>query len=300
MATATYSDFSELGGFDDQTGEFNLLTHVFTSTITINEDHTTMDADQTLSADDGILSASGEVYTGYTYGGYPIVSANGTYYLIHNDDVSDLSSGTYQATAVEEYVLCFLKDTHILTPNGEVAVQDLRIGDHVITDVASGRSEPVKFLFKDTFQFPFFNTWDAYPICIKAGACADNVPSRDLYVSPDHALLVNGIFTIAHALINGVSIYQVKSMPNQFEYYHIELANHALVLAENVLAETFIDNVTRETFDNYADYAALYPEEHFMEELDLPRAKSSRQLPRQFKQQLLDRAQMLYPVAKAA
>lgn len=89
-------------------------------------------------------------------------------------------------------------------------------------------------------------------------------------------------------------------MPETFTYYHILCENQEIVLAENTPAETFIDNVTMESFDNYAEYKKLYPKEWDMIELDIPRAKAWRQLPRAFKQTLLDRAQRLYPLAQAA
>ncbi len=47
-------------------------------------------------------------------------------------------------------------------------------------------------------------------------------------------------------------------MPASFTYFHVELANHALVLAEGVPAETFVDNVERLAFDNWAEHEALY------------------------------------------
>jgi hypothetical protein len=72
----------------------------------------------------------------------------------------------------------------------------------------------------------------------------------------------------------------------RFTYFHIEIADHALILAEGAPAETFVDNVSRRTFDNYAEYEALYGEETVVQELDLPRAMSVRQVPRTTRERL--------------
>jgi hypothetical protein len=65
----------------------------------------------------------------------------------------------------------------------------------------------------------------------------------------------------------------------QFVYYHVEVADHSLILAEGVPAETFVDNVDRMAFDNWADHQALYGEQAPVAEMALPRAKSARQVP---------------------
>jgi hypothetical protein len=83
---------------------------------------------------------------------------------------------------------------------------------------------------------------------------------------------------------------------------HIELEDHALILAEGVASETFVDNVTRRRFDNYADYEAMYgADASAITEMDVPRAKSARQLPRLIRERLAARsAAVLADARKAA
>ena len=64
------------------------------------------------------------------------------------------------------------------------------------------------------------------------------------------------------------------------------MENHEVVLAEGAPAETFIDNVSRRLFDNYAEYEALYGDETPIVELDQPRAMSARQVPRAIRERL--------------
>jgi len=42
-------------------------------------------------------------------------------------------------------------------------------------------------------------------------------------------------------------------------YYHVEVDDHSLILAESMPAETFVDNVDCLAFDNWREHEALYP-----------------------------------------
>src|SRR5213075_1647005 len=129
-------------------------------------------------------------------------------------------------------------------------------------------------------------------LVITQGALGDNMPSRDLLVSPDHALLIDGALIQAGALVNGTSIVRETKVPERFTYYHVELADHSLILAENTPAETFIDNIDRMAFDNWDEHDAL-PDAGDMQlvEMGYPRAKASRQVPRATRDRLARRAE---------
>jgi hypothetical protein len=99
---------------------------------------------------------------------------------------------------------------------------------------------------------------DILPIRIATGAIAENVPARDLFVSPGHAICIDGALIHAFRLVNGVSITQAASVES-LTYYHIETANHEVIFAENCPAETFIDENFRAQFQNASQFRALYP-----------------------------------------
>lgn len=67
---------------------------------------------------------------------------------------------------------------------------------------------------------------------------------------------------------------------HHFTYWHIETEAHEIILTGGAPAEIFVDTVTRRSFDNWQEYEALYPDAPPMVELDLPRVKYRRQLPR--------------------
>jgi hypothetical protein len=68
-------------------------------------------------------------------------------------------------------------------------------------------------------------------------------------------------------------------MGETYTVYHIETEEHEIILANGAPAETFIDNVSRRAFDNFAEFEALYGDVPEMEELPYPRAMSARQVP---------------------
>ncbi len=183
---------------------------------------------------------------------------------------------------------CFMAGTLVRTPQGEVAIESLKPGDLVLT--SEGVARPVNWLGKQTVSTLFADPVRSLPIRVRAGALAENTPSRDLLVSPDHALLVDGVLIHASALVNGSSIVRETNVPRVFVYYHVELDDHSLILAENTPAETFVDNVDRMNFDNWAEFEALYPDGKTVEELPFPRAKAHRQVPVYIRVALADRA----------
>jgi hypothetical protein len=138
------------------------------------------------------------------------------------------------------------------------------------------------------------------PIRVKAGALAHGVPHRDLRLSPDHALFVDGLLIQAGALVNGTSIVRETGLPASFCYYHVELDDHALILAEGAAAETFVDNVDRLGFDNWGEHEAAYPDGKPIAELPYPRAKASRQVPATVRFALDERAKAIGAGVRAA
>jgi hypothetical protein len=186
---------------------------------------------------------------------------------------------------------CFMAGTIIRTPDGEVAVETLKRGDLVLT--SDGQAKPVSWLGRQTISTVFADPIRVWPIRIKAGALADNVPSRDFLLLPDHAVLVDGALIQAGALVNGTSIIRETNVQPIFTYYHVEVDDHSLILAENTLAETFVDNVDRLAFDNWAEHQALYPEGKSINQLPYPLAKAHRQVPVNIRVMLAERAQLI-------
>ena len=104
--------------------------------------------------------------------------------------------------------------TLVATPDGERAIETLAIGDLVLTN--EGRAMPVRWVGRQTVSTRFADPLRVLPIRVAAGALAENLPVRDLLVSPDHALLVDGILVQAGALVNGTTIRRETQVPVVF------------------------------------------------------------------------------------
>jgi hypothetical protein len=178
---------------------------------------------------------------------------------------------------------CFVAGTRIATPDGNTTVEKLAAGDTVMT--ADGRSVQVKWLGRQFVDTRTTHPAQINPICITAGALAENVPERDLFLSPDHAVEMDGYLVNAGALVNGESIYQVRNMPLEgFTYYHIETEAHELLVAEGCPAESFLDYSDTFGFDN-----ADERDDRVIREMSLPRIASQRLLPAGIRNRMVSR-----------
>jgi len=214
---------------------------------------------------------------------------NGEMYL-----QADASGGT----EIKSYVACYCSGTMISTDKGEVPVETLKIGDHVAT--ASGEARPIKWIGKRSYGGRFIlGQKDILPVCIKKNALAENVPHRDLWISPHHAMLLDGVLIEAKDLLNDVTIYQADTA-EEVSYYHLELDSHDVIVAEGALSESFVDDNTRNMFSNAHEYAALYPDQTpAFVRYYAPRVESGAEV-EAIRQQLSARARMINQDRKRA
>jgi Hint domain len=140
---------------------------------------------------------------------------------------------------------CFAHGTLIATVAGSIPVESLKAGDIVAT--ASGETTAVTWIGHRRFSLA--TRPDVAPIRITAGALAAGVPSRDLLISPEHAMGLDGKLVPARLLVNGSTIIRDTSMA-EITYFHVELPRHDLLLAEGAAAESWLDTGNRGMFAN--------------------------------------------------
>ncbi len=228
-------------------------------------------ADVTVTAVTGLKDAAGNTLT---YAGNP----NGT----------------------SQVMPCFVRGTRIQTSGGEVPVEALRAGDMVRT--LSGVNRPIKWIGHRQVNVGLSRERHlTAPIRIRHGSFADGMPHRDLLVSPDHAILVDGMLICARQLLNGTTIWQEPGW-DLVHYFHVELESHDILLAEGLAAESYLDTNNRGFFGNGQMPLILHPD--LTDKADYPTRESHSCAPfvsdearvRPVWQRLSDRAASLGPV----
>lgn len=156
-----------------------------------------------------------------------------------------------------DVVPCFAAGTRIATARGDVVVQDLTEGEYA--QVVGGGAKPIIWIGHRTIDCTRHPSPEkVWPVRVRAGAFGSGRPTRDLWLSPDHAVLIGDVLIPVKYLINAVSIEQVPM--GTISYYHVELAQHAVLLAEGLPAESYLDTGDRAAFANSESVMALHPD----------------------------------------
>ena len=150
-------------------------------------------------------------------------------------------------TSTTSIPVCFVSGSGILTPSGERAVDELRIGDHVTT--YQGKARPIRWItrrhlsFADLLAAPHFR-----PVCLPKGMFGRLGPHRDLWLSPQHRFLFRGweaelLFRNDEVLVPAASCRGLSQAPNPdvaggVTYYHLFLDRHEILLANGLPCES--------------------------------------------------------------
>lgn len=153
--------------------------------------------------------------------------------------------------------VCFLAGTMIRMKDGLVAVEDVHVGDTIMVRNEDGtfRPDTVKWVGKKKAQIRAVNAHPdvaGYPVRIQKGALAEGVPFKDLLVTPEHCLFINGAFVPVRMLVNGNSIsYDMNT--SSYEYFHIEVDQHSVIEADGVLTESYLNTGNKVSFETTSE-----------------------------------------------
>ena len=141
----------------------------------------------------------------------------------------------------DAFVPCFTAGAMIKTADGETTVETLKIGDLVVT-LETGL-QPIIWIGTTTVDFSTGHADQHRPIEFKAGSLGPALPAAPLVVSPQHRFLMinsQGAQVLAPALgLSERNHVRIKQGVKSVTYYHIVLAEHAIVFANGIPTETF-------------------------------------------------------------
>ena len=187
------------------------------------------------------------------------------------DMVVLVDKSTIALEDVNRLVPCFTPGTMIATPRGAVPVETLEVGDRVVT--RDNGFQTIEWVGKKRLDHLLLKTLKALrPIRITAGALAENVPDRDMQVSPAHRMLIvsnvaqlyfgqSEVLVAAKDMcdIPGVDVAETPYVT----YVHFLCENHELVLADGAWSESFQPNdfsLKGMDEDQREELFALFPE----------------------------------------
>jgi hypothetical protein len=202
----------------------------------------------------------------------PTINNDAFYHVMSNqlsNDPFNASGNVFPTTAAPaldtshpfQFIECFLTGTAILTYKGLKRVEELVVGDDLVTIDMNGMisdTQPIIWIgrrvIENTYRHPTPD--NVLPIRIRPNAFGAGSPSKDLYLSPDHSVYWNGVLIPVRLLVNGLTIEQIR-FP-KVVYYHVELAQHSVIVAENLSVESYLDIGNRSDFTN-GQVTTLYP-----------------------------------------
>jgi antigen 43 len=206
------------------------------------------------------ITSTGATLTVFTGTGSHTIPILGNY-LGKNANVNYISDGNGGTNVFITNVPCYATGTAILTPAGEVAVETIQAGDVVMTSEGD-RLVPQTVTWagnRDIDIAAHPKPGSVAPIRFRQGALGVGLPRRDLLLSPDHCLFIDGGLVPAKLLVNGMTITRDLSLAS-VSYHHVELERHAVLIAEGVPAESYLDTGNRACFGNAGLAMVLHPE----------------------------------------
>ena len=164
-----------------------------------------------------------------------------------NFDPDQQHGWLYLTTGDIGNVTCFVSGTLIEADGGPVAIEDLSVGDLVVT--RDHGLQPIRWVGKTTVAHAtLLKNERLRPIRIKAGALSEGLPNRDLLVSRQHRLLSvsklsKRMFGEAEVLISAIRLtdlpdISIEQVTGAVAYYHLLFDQHEIISAEGAPAES--------------------------------------------------------------
>ncbi|MBE7620805.1 hypothetical protein GL297_14440 [Komagataeibacter sp. FXV2] len=187
------------------------------------------------------------------------ISVNGDYtpsqntlYQQDSDGNLYISASSANSSGTTGVLVCFLPGSMVRTPTGDVAVEDIRIGDTVVALDCGTNTQALREVVWTGSQTvrvrPHLpDDESGYPVRILKDAISDGVPYKDMLITAEHCLFLDGKFIPVRMLVNGRSIFYDRSITS-YDYHHIETAEHSVITVDGMLTESYLDTGNRHGF----------------------------------------------------
>lgn len=86
-----------------------------------------------------------------------------------------------------------------------------------------------------------------FPVLVRRNAISEGLPARDLRITPEHCLFIEGRFIPVRMLVNGGSIAYDRNVTS-YTFHHIEAERHSVIFAEDMPTESYLDTGNRVAF----------------------------------------------------
>jgi hypothetical protein len=237
--------------YDDSSDIYDNATDNTGTTMDIKTFYMTIDGVQRAF----IIDDTGEDIPGLVVGGSVDLLGYVAYTPIEYDDIP-----------------CFASGTWIDTPTGKVLVEDLKEGDAVSTRDSGVQivrwAGSVSLSFRDLLA-----DRDLAPICIAANALGKGMPSSDLFLSPQHRILISG-WEVELAFGDDEALAPAKYLLGQkgvsqpardcgITYHHLLFDKHEIILSNDLATESFLAGDTlrdESSAETQLENAKLFPD----------------------------------------
>lgn len=156
-------------------------------------------------------------------------------------------TGSLDFYNIEHIVPCFTPGSLIATPKGERKVEELSVGDRIIT--RDNGIQEIRWMGAKPIDGRVLAANDHLkPVLIQKGALGHGLPERDMLVSPNHRVLVNNektmlyfeereVLVAAKHLTGLPGVDVVNAMHTT--YIHFMFDRHEVVLSDGAWTESF-------------------------------------------------------------
>ncbi len=171
-------------------------------------------------------------------------STSGT---VNFQDRDGTVTGSLVFGEIENLIPCFTPGTAIATPRGEKLVEELKVGDKVIT--RDNGLQEIRWIGQRMLSGEeLAKSPHLRPVLIRAGSLGHGLPERDMLLSPQHRILLNSdraalyfeereVLAAAKHLVGIEGVSQVET--RAATYIHFMCDQHEVVLSNGTWTESF-------------------------------------------------------------